>query len=458
MTQLEVNISKEPSAALRETIFVSHAAPEDNEFALWLSSKLSMAGYRVWIDRRRLRGGDDRWDEIDRVLRTEAIKQIVVFTRSIGKPGVKKELAIGEVMKRKLLDPKFMIPIRVDAVEFSDAPPEFLRADILDAYPNWHDCLHDLFLSLEDGGVPRGTTPDAHILRAIVDAREDGRRLVMDRSESVLTNWFPITPPRHINYYKYDGPQKQWDAHVEGAAFPLVRMGRLVGSFADRANFIGASDLKQQIEIAYRTQFADFLQGSDRGPYDNRSGLSNDVANLFRQHFNALAEKRGLKPFHFANGDVGWFFPDGLVPGNQVAFLAPDGRRVRRTMTGKFKKLRWHLCVIAKPRISPLVYRIHGNVVLSQNNVVLAGEKTHTRRRRLTRSWWNDVWRDRILAAAHFLANGSEFYHYGSWPRSFRNGQMATHLRPSCFIRCRGSSPAQRGRRRRQHCAHVGAG
>src|SRR5947199_5441623 len=89
----------------RETIFITHAAPEDNEFALWLSSKLALAGYRVWVDRRRLRGGEDSWDEIDRVLRHEAIKQIVVFTKHTSKPGVKKELAIGEVMKGRRQDP-----------------------------------------------------------------------------------------------------------------------------------------------------------------------------------------------------------------------------------------------------------------------------------------------------------------------------------------------------------------
>src|SRR3954452_9550925 len=92
----------------RTTVFVTHAAPDDNEFALWLSSKLVIAGYRIWIDRRRLRGGADFWDEIERVLRNEAVKQIVVFSKNIGKPGVKKELAIGDVMRRKLGDPNFM--------------------------------------------------------------------------------------------------------------------------------------------------------------------------------------------------------------------------------------------------------------------------------------------------------------------------------------------------------------
>jgi hypothetical protein len=41
----------------RTTVFVTHAAPEDNEFVLWISFKLAAAGYRVWVDQRRLRAG-----------------------------------------------------------------------------------------------------------------------------------------------------------------------------------------------------------------------------------------------------------------------------------------------------------------------------------------------------------------------------------------------------------------
>jgi hypothetical protein len=90
------------SSKVRETIFITHAAPEDNQFALWLSSKLALAGYQVWIDRNRLRGGHDFWDEIEHILRVEAVKQIVIFTANVRKSGVKKELALGEVMKAKL--------------------------------------------------------------------------------------------------------------------------------------------------------------------------------------------------------------------------------------------------------------------------------------------------------------------------------------------------------------------
>lgn len=35
---------------MRDTLFISHATPEDNEFAIWIGSRLEMLGYKVWID------------------------------------------------------------------------------------------------------------------------------------------------------------------------------------------------------------------------------------------------------------------------------------------------------------------------------------------------------------------------------------------------------------------------
>ena len=160
--------------------------------------------------------------------------------------------------------------------------------------------------------------------------------------------------------------------------------------------------------VAYESAFDDFITGRNLGLYSERLLASNDVVNLLRQHFDKLAESRGLLRVEFANKDVGWFFPDGLLPDDRVVFDTPDGRRIRRVISGKFKKLRWHACIVPRPRIWPqLAYRVHMNVVLSEDGKTpMPGDKTHLRRRRLTRSWWNNVWRDRLLAAMNFLANG----------------------------------------------------
>src|SRR5260370_36586962 len=168
-----------------------------------------MAGYRIWINRRRLRGGADFWDEIERVLRNDALKQIIVFTENVRKDGVKKELAIGEAVRRRIHDPKFMIPVRNSGIDFSEAPPEFLRDHIINAYPNWHDCLKEFFETLEEAGVPKSPSPDTEVLARIVEAREDGRRFVIERNEELLTNWFPINPPKFIRYFGFEGLQYQ---------------------------------------------------------------------------------------------------------------------------------------------------------------------------------------------------------------------------------------------------------
>ena len=397
-------------APTRELLFITHAAPEDNEFALWLSSKLAMAGYPVWIDRRRLVGGADFWDEIERVLRNEAIRQIVVFSENVRKDGVKKELAIGEAVRKKTGIAKFMIPVRSSSIDFSEAPPEFLRDHIINAHPNWHDCLKDLFETLEEAGISHNPSPDTEALRRIVEAREDGRRFIIERPEVLLTNWFAIKPPEHIRYYAFDGLQEQMKAWLNDCKLPHVTTGRLAGSFADPPAFNMSSSFGLQTPTQYEPAFQDFIDGKNLGPYSEKRLASNDVVNLLRQHFDDLAVKRGLLRVEFANTDVGWFFPDGLVPENKVIFETPQGRRIRRVMSGKFKDLRWHVCIIAKPRVWPdLVYRIHINVVLSADGkTALSGEKTHARRRRLTKSWWNNIWRDRLLAAMNFLAGGAQ--------------------------------------------------
>ena len=392
----------------RHLVFITHAAPEDNEFALWISSKLTIAGYRVWIDRRRLRGGADFWDEINRVLRTETTKQIVAFSKHVGKDGVKKELAIGEVMRKTLADPKFIIPVRIDDTPFGDAPPEFLRDHIINAHPNWHDCLSELFKSLDEAGVPKDDHPTAGTLRTIVEAREDSRRFVIEQPELALTNWFPVKPPSFIRYYRFEGVQEQIKAWLRDCREPYVPIGRLAGTFADSLGFAEASSFHQKTPTEYEVPFHDFISGTNLGPYVDKVSCTNDVLNLLRQHFNQLAKRSGLFPVEFANREMGWFFPDDILPKNTVAFDTGDGRRIRRAMSGKFRKLRWHVCLVAKPRVWPeLVYRIHVNVVLSKDGkTAMAGDQTHTRRRRLTRSWWNNIWRDRLLAAMHFLAAG----------------------------------------------------
>ena len=64
----------------RNSIFISHATPEDNDFTIWLASRLQAYGYNVWIDKQALLGGEKFWQEIDQVIRHKARKFLMVYS------------------------------------------------------------------------------------------------------------------------------------------------------------------------------------------------------------------------------------------------------------------------------------------------------------------------------------------------------------------------------------------
>lgn len=404
-----LSVEQNETKPARQHIFITHAAPEENDFAIWLASKLTLMGYKVWVDRRRLLGGDDFWLEIERVLRNEAVKQIVTFGSHVRKPGVQKELALGAAVAAKLGDPAFMIPIRIAEVDYSSAPVEFIRANILEGWPNWHDCLTDLLETLRERGVLANPTGESGPLEELVRAREEGRRSVSITHEQCLTNWFSISkPPAAIRYFKFTGHQDQAREWLSRCLVPYVPMGLLAGTFADKADFKSSCDFNVPVELAYEVPISSVIDGSQMGPYVERSALRRDVVNLLRQHMNAVFAAKGLAQYEFANGELGWFFPDGINKGQKVQFTTPYGHSGKRVLSGKFKSLRWHMCLVAKPRLFPEpIYRMHGNVIFTEDGKTpLKGEVMHRKRRRATRSWWNDIWRDRLLSAIAFMSGG----------------------------------------------------
>ena len=396
--------------AIRNIVLITHANPEDNPFSRWLGGRLAAAGYKVWVDLRSLRGGDDFWDVIDQTLRTVAIKQIVVVSPHLGKPGVKKELAIGDAVGRKLNDPSFMIPVRVGEVDFSILPPELIRHNTLNAHPNWAACLQPLLETLEEANVPRSLTADGDFLRALVTAQEAGRLAVLDEPEQLWSNWFPIDPmPDLLRMFGSKGTKDQFERWLSSSSAPHIAHSGLAATFCDPATFQQSGATGPTLEGRFWLKTPDLLDGKDIDPFASRADARAHVVNLLRQHWDMTMTHRGLQKFEFAAGRTGWFFPDGLVDG-AVKFALPDGRKVSRVVSGKFKDRRWHLCLVAKPMLWPMpIIRVHANMALSHDGrTPLPGAQTQRVRMRLTKSWWNDKWRDLLLAGMNWIAAGQD--------------------------------------------------
>lgn len=66
----------------RDTIFISHATPEDNEFSIWIASRLEMLGYKTWIDKDGLLGGERFWATLQKAIES-SIKVLFVYSKNI---------------------------------------------------------------------------------------------------------------------------------------------------------------------------------------------------------------------------------------------------------------------------------------------------------------------------------------------------------------------------------------
>ena len=140
-----------PQEAERHLVFISHANPEDNEFASWLGTRLTAAGYEAWTDVLNLKGGEPFWRDIGTVIKEEAAVVVVALSRaSYQKDGVLDEIALAVNTGRQLNKQQFVIPVRLDDLPFSDFPEQLIRLNAIDFSPNWADGFSTLLETLKD--------------------------------------------------------------------------------------------------------------------------------------------------------------------------------------------------------------------------------------------------------------------------------------------------------------------
>ena len=142
----------------RDTIFLSHATPEDNDFVRWLGARLTGHGYKVWADLFGLKGGTPFWNTIEDALREHACKVIFVATKASVDPArqsIRNELSVADTLRKSLADPAFIIPVRLDDVSFSDLPILIHQLNAIDFSRGWGAKLIELLDTLDTANVPR---------------------------------------------------------------------------------------------------------------------------------------------------------------------------------------------------------------------------------------------------------------------------------------------------------------
>lgn len=404
-----------PSLDDRQVVFVSHANPEDNAFATWLTLRLTREGYRVWCDVVKLSGGRDFWRDVETAIRLKTRRFVFVTSRvSNSKQGTLQELAVASGIARQLKDDAFIIPVKIDDLPYSEHNIQIHRLHAIRFNAGWEQGLADLLKAFREDGVPNPEPAGPASVASWWNANRLNRSILKSKPETLWTNWFPLTGlPSHM--WVWDLPEQC--SVPTTLHFPTYRRGNRLFSFADGRDLVGdgatpLSGTEYRLALNLR-----------RDP-PLRSGLLRHevvtaVKQLLGQAWERVAVAHGLPLYELSNRRKTVWFPSGLTPNDTVSFDGVDGKRARRDLcgyrtvkriTGEEYRRHWHFGLEAMPVLYPspaLALKSHVVFTLDGKTITGDAKSQHRARRSQCKDWWNDKWRDLTLAAVTYLTQGA---------------------------------------------------
>lgn len=400
----------------RTAIFISHANPEDNEFTVWLGAHLSGAGYEVWGDVLKLKGGQDWARKLEDALRNRTCKMLLVGSRAgVDKQGVRNEIQIASDLAKKLKDFEFIIPLRR---EDYDPPFQIVQAQYIDFMKGWGEGLAELLKTLEAYNVPRSISFNSECISNYRDIQLLKARTVEPRPEELISNWIRISEwPQTIHYFSFKSSLR--DEHAKEllakCSWPTYLFQKGFITFAGEADF--SSDPEgfwPPIVLEKKWWVAHFLKHGDNDLRINSKEVRNIISHFTRAALEQHFLNKKLSRYYYSAGAVGWWVPTGLIPEDKVTYSWGDDLSGRRQMVGEVRagiqKYKWHFGISAKPWISgnPNV-RFIPRVIFSLDGQTPIEDVKHMHRlrRSITRSWRNERWRDLLLAFLFWLAGGN---------------------------------------------------
>lgn len=410
-------------------LFISHANPEDNGFALWLSLQLAKEGYPAWCDLTKLLCGEKFWDDIQEAIGNKSTKFIfTVSQHSNEKDGTKNELQFADTTAKKYNLKDFILPVAIDDLPVDQYNILLQRRNVLAFREGWANGLARLLEKLETDDVPKNANFNPENVgrwwreQFHKDCRET------ETPEEYLSNYFSIAGlPENIYLYKVYLPathssESRRREYASSLPYPAVLHGDHVISFADTDTFTKTSQdiLYEKSKSVVSTR--DFKAGkSPQVPY--RDIARNIIINLMGAAWNAQMKAKGIPYYEMSDTGRCYYFLPGLSDKKRLPFKDLDGKMKNKALLGistarifknneETKKTRfWHFGIQAKPILSPVTaFALRYHVLFSDDgtNIWEDKDKMHRTRRSHCKDWWNDDWRDRLLAFMYLLCGGEE--------------------------------------------------
>lgn len=391
---------------MRKTLFISHANPDENDFAKWLSLQLMNHAYTVWCDVINLKGGEDFWDEIENEIRENGIKFLFVASvNSNRRPNVMKELSVADKTKKKLADDHFIIPLKYDNLNFDDLNIQINPLNAIRFDESWATGLKQVLDLLEEIPNIKEPNPDREFILQWWRERHNQENSVKDEPQNFHSNWFPIAKlPETLNFHYFKSKYDPKKVDFTKMKYPALGFGDYCCTFAWAYDFIEelpkteTYNQSQTIKIP----LADILSNTENDLIHPREA-KRLVIQLLNNAFIKTMQSREFITYQMSNRQA-FYLPDGKIEKNKINKIKLIGVTLEK---------HWHYAISAFTKLYPqwlLVVNSH-IAFTDKDYVFIDSDRTqHTARRKKGKGWHNKEWFNRLSAMMKHLADENGFF------------------------------------------------
>ena len=407
---------------MKDTLFISHANPQDNDFTVWLASRLQLMGYKVWCDVEGLIGGEKQWEIIDNEIRNNAIKFLLIVSKDIcSKPGklkegISKEFLLAESIAKRNVDENFIIPLKIDG----DAPYDYFiglnRYTHIMFNENWAGGLKNLIRKLEKDKVKTIEVKDNKLLNSWYKNRFTTKYGLHKKNEKYFTNFWLINEIwDKIEIYQYDNERLADEIYSKNEKYPVIRHGNCIATFGNAETAIEKNSNFGNYSIKPVKNFSILTSEILSKKYKNIAfptlrDSQNILKRLLYRSFHLLMRSKGAWWYELSSKRNCYYYPQGVK--DKITFLFNKNKKTKN-LIGNYKisfseKGYWHFGITAKVLTYPvLCFSLKSHILFSDNgrDIWYDKGKLHRARRKKGRRWFNEEWRDELLAFINSLKN-----------------------------------------------------
>ena len=372
----------------RDLVIIDHLA-RDHAFAGWLFSRLSASGYSLWCRGLAPLVGEDPHASISALVTQRAARYVPVLSAgSVDDPDLRGRMAVAAAEEGRV------VPCWLDDLTGSEFDSQTARLAPARFDSGWARGLETVMRQLESGGVPRPLERGTG--RRIALGAYQAEPLVRQEPERVYANVFEVRVPLSVHVHRVNARGKDLEATF-GRRWAHVQRGDFVFSFAEAPADVPVTKMRTYAWPSYAERFG---------------ARSVDLVKMLvkRSLFVACYDAG----FEWCEDRFTFYLDErGRV---RHAYQDVDGRYTHVSLTGertfgsgdRKSKFRFQLGPVFRVAVdeaNSVSVRVSFYVrVTDEIGTPLDVKMIPSRRKRVTKSWWNRQWLQRTLGVMQLIA------------------------------------------------------